>query len=350
MPCPTPRWIGATTISKAHAGRCSRGFLEYPAVTLIQRPYGLKDLPMPLEAATTIPQLVPANPIHTDGLNQADSHLRMIKQVLVSTFPNLTGPATAGPTDLVAGIGAAVSALTANAVNLNPAAGALQTIAGPLAVNGTLNCVTLEQNGVQLIPRGIIVLWAGLHTDIPAGWNLCDSTNGTPDLRDRFIVGSGLSYGDFQTGGAIATTTSTGVAGYHSHGGVTEPAGAVTPTGGTDIQGTHSHSGATAGHTLTIAEMPQHNHVIDIGFGSGGVGSIQGGTFGSSSGGFVTEMTGNSNGHAHDIFTDGAHQHNLVINAIGNHAHNIDGDGNHTHVISFDQRAPYFALAYLMKL
>lgn len=49
---------------------------------------------------------------------------------------------------------------------------------------------------------GIICLWSGLLSDIPAGWHLCDGTEGTPDLRARFIVGAGGTYNPFDTGGS----------------------------------------------------------------------------------------------------------------------------------------------------
>jgi len=39
------------------------------------------------------------------------------------------------------------------------------------------------------IPTGVIVMWSGALSSIPSGWALCDGTNGTPDLRDRFILG-----------------------------------------------------------------------------------------------------------------------------------------------------------------
>lgn len=42
--------------------------------------------------------------------------------------------------------------------------------------------------------KGIICLWGGAIVDIPAGWHLCDGTNGTPDLRDRFVIGAGSTY------------------------------------------------------------------------------------------------------------------------------------------------------------
>lgn len=42
--------------------------------------------------------------------------------------------------------------------------------------------------------KGIIVMWSGVVADIPFGWKLCDGTNGTPDLSERFIraVGGGI--------------------------------------------------------------------------------------------------------------------------------------------------------------
>ncbi len=41
--------------------------------------------------------------------------------------------------------------------------------------------------------KGIIVMWSGSNT--PAGWALCDGTNGTPDLRGKFVLGSGQGTG-----------------------------------------------------------------------------------------------------------------------------------------------------------
>lgn len=52
-------------------------------------------------------------------------------------------------------------------------------------------------------PTGLIILWSGAIVDIPAGYVLCDGNNGTPDLRNRFIVGSGDTYAVDDTGGNI---------------------------------------------------------------------------------------------------------------------------------------------------
>ena len=50
---------------------------------------------MALENGTYVNSLVPANPASTDGLAQADDHIRLIKSTLQNTFPNLTGAVTA---------------------------------------------------------------------------------------------------------------------------------------------------------------------------------------------------------------------------------------------------------------
>ena len=43
----------------------------------------------------------------------------------------------------------------------------------------------------KLIPSGAILIWSGSIATIPDSWVLCDGSNGTPDLRGRFILGAG---------------------------------------------------------------------------------------------------------------------------------------------------------------
>lgn len=50
-------------------------------------------------------------------------------------------------------------------------------------------------------PSGVITMWAGNISDIPVGWSLCDGTDGTPDLRNRFVAGAGDEYNVGDTGG-----------------------------------------------------------------------------------------------------------------------------------------------------
>jgi hypothetical protein len=73
-------------------------------------------------------------------------------------------------------------------------------------------------------PTGGIIMWSGSIASVPSGWALCDGSNGTPDLRNRFVVGAGSTYAVAATGGsadAIAVshthTASTSAAGNHQH-------------------------------------------------------------------------------------------------------------------------------------
>ncbi len=52
-----------------------------------------------------------------------------------------------------------------------------------------------------MVPRGLILLWYGAIANIPAGYVLCDGNNGTPDLRDKFVIGAGGLYPVDATGG-----------------------------------------------------------------------------------------------------------------------------------------------------
>jgi hypothetical protein len=49
---------------------------------------------------------------------------------------------------------------------------------------------------------GMIMLWSGSSASIPSGWLLCDGSNSTPDLRNKFVVGAGSTYSVGATGGS----------------------------------------------------------------------------------------------------------------------------------------------------
>lgn len=53
------------------------------------------------------------------------------------------------------------------------------------------------------LASGVILFWSGSVNSIPAGFVICDGTNSTPDLRDRFIVGAGSTYAVDDTGGGL---------------------------------------------------------------------------------------------------------------------------------------------------
>jgi hypothetical protein len=82
----------------------------------------------------------------------------------------------------------------------------------------------------QVFPSGGIIMWSGSIGSIPSGWYLCDGSNSTPDLRNRFIVGAGSTY-------------------------------AVAATGGSADAVVVSHT-----HTATVID-PGHNHTYDYNFG-----------------------------------------------------------------------------------
>ena len=85
------------------------------------------------------------------------------------------------------------------------------------------------------IPAGLISLWSGSIGSIPSGWYLCDGSNGTPNLTDRFIIGAGSTYAVNGTGGANSVTLVTNNLPSHTH----------TATFAGTALGTHTHTTPT---------------------------------------------------------------------------------------------------------
>lgn len=57
-----------------------------------------------------------------------------------------------------------------------------------------------------ILPARPIVMWHGLLSEIPFGWALCDGTNGTPDMRDKFVKGAAAGQNPGGTGGNLTHT------------------------------------------------------------------------------------------------------------------------------------------------
>lgn len=222
---------------------------------------------MSLETATYINGLDAANPLGSDPLADADGHLRLIKSTLKATFPNITGPVT--------------------------------------AAQGTLN---------NPFPVGGIIMWSG--SSIPSGWLLCDGNNSTPDLRDRFVVGSGNLYTTGATGGSATTTLVADNIPAHTH----------------TFSGT---SGAGGGHTHSITD-PGHRHVTNGSW-----------AYGSANGGGGIGVIGNVSG-SYDFLANSTT--GITINSVGDHTHSFSGTtssiGSGT---AFSNLPPYYALAFIMK-
>jgi hypothetical protein len=104
-----------------------------------------------------------------------------------------------------------------------------------VANSGSYNDLTNKPNTV---PQGLISLWYGSIISIPSGWAICDGTSGTPDLRDRFVVGAGTTYAVGATGG-----TKDSVVVSHTH----TATSTVTDPGHAHIGAQATSTGATTG-------------------------------------------------------------------------------------------------------
>ena len=67
------------------------------------------------------------------------------------------------------------------------------------------------------VPQGSIIPWYGSPGNIPNGFALCDGKNGTPDLRNRFIVGAGDTYKLSDIGGEDAVKLEPSQTSSHYH-------------------------------------------------------------------------------------------------------------------------------------
>jgi len=143
------------------------------------------------------------------------------------------------------------------------------------------------------LPSGAILLWSGSIGSIPSGYVICDGTNSTPDLRDRFIIAAGNNYSVGQTGGS---------------------ADAITVS--------HTH---TATSTSTVTD-PTHVHLSNANgaYNGGGAGAAMG-------------TTGNSPGYATAAASTGI----TVATATTNASTGVSGTNANL--------PPYYALAYIMK-
>ncbi len=253
---------------------------------------------MALETGTYISDLNSSNPVATDGLAQADDHIRLVKSTIKATLPGLTGAVTSTHTELNT-----LDGYTGNTADLNILSGA--AAAGVTGTElGYLDGVTSAlqtQITSSLFPAGGIILWSGSTASIPSGWVLCNGSNSTPDLRDRFVVGAGSSYAVNATGGASSVTLATSQIPAHNHSASSSSSTTINDSG-------HSHS--------ISALRPSEG----------------GNTISTSTGGTAVTASTNS-------ATTGITASTSTSTSIGN----TGGGGSH------ENRPPYYALAYIMK-
>jgi microcystin-dependent protein len=161
----------------------------------------------------------------------------------------------------------------------------------------------IQESGYELLPQGSIIMWSG--STIPNGWALCDGSthlgmNGvnvtTPNLRSKFIVGADLT----------ETIPNDGDFVY-----------ALNETGGKDTVVLTINQMPTHGHSIND---PGHSHVLRLYDNAGTYGADDADNSGTRpSGGTESSVT------------------NITINTTG---------GGSFH----ENRPPYYALAFIMKL
>ena len=178
----------------------------------------------------------------------------------------------------------------------------------------------------NILPKGIVLMWSGSIASIPSGWGLCNgSTYGTvvsPDLQNRFIRGASDTVAPGSTGGADTVSATTNSAGIHSH--------LVT------VNDT----------TLTVEQMPSHQHAspspkdcvadnVRNPFGATYIPGARVSVFCDSDGNTdrlgLTNSAGGGLPHSHSASTG--------------------GDGTHTHTIPTINILPtWYALCYIIKI
>jgi hypothetical protein len=119
---------------------------------------------------------------------------------------------------------------------------------------------------VDPFTAGMIMIWSGSTGSIPAGWVLCNGSNGTPDLRDRFVIAAGSTYAVGATGGSAdaivvshthtATSTVTDPGHFHYAGGTSSTSGGGNPVRNNTVVGsTEPTTTATTGVTVATTNQ-----------------------------------------------------------------------------------------------
>ena len=186
----------------------------------------------------------------------------------------------------------------------------------PLIVNPTASQIQELPSGDYLygtIPVGGIIMWSGTIASIPSNWSLCNGSNGTPDLRNTFVIGA-----HSDSSGAKTTVT-----------------GSATASGGSKD-----------------ATLVSHEHTTDSIIETGS-------TTAKDLSGAVTKISEgfNAQGTATGVFTKTNDGTNIITGSSStspvsgftmdvNHRHSTDTQGS---AATNANLPPYFALAYIMR-
>jgi len=183
------------------------------------------------------------------------------------------------------------------------------------------------------VPAGCILMWSGAIVAIPATWYLCDGSNGTPNLSNKFIR-SGSSVGS--TGGADTVALSTAQLASHTH----------TQSAHNHSQSAHNHTQNAHGHTGSTSSSGAHTHTVS------GSNSL---TYAWGSTDRITITT--NTGKTAEVPSGGAHTHTVTVanatavnqsttatNSSATATNASTGSGS-----SHENMPAYYTLAYIMK-
>lgn len=245
--------------------------------------------------------------LQTNGINTSWDAVSLSTSDITGTLPVANG-----------GTGVTSSTGTGSVV-LSASPTFTGTPSAPTAAVGTDNTQLATTAFVRdIIPTGLITMWYGSIASVPSGWYLCDGTNGTPDLRDRFVVGAGSSYAVAATGGSANATLVS-----HNHTATSSFSGSAL--------GTHTHSITDPGHfhAITLSGGPAgspQTYIIPQNLSNAGVtGTVDSN---SASTGITSTNAASAGTPAGSVSTS--------ISTEGSSATNAN-------------LPPYYALAYIMK-
>lgn len=214
---------------------------------------------------------------------------------------------------------------TGTSVGINVGAGKTLNVAGTANFSGTTTVLGqaiqayIDARVTVAMPIGAIIIWSGAQAAIPAGWALCNGSNGTPDLRNRFVVGAGNTYSVAAQGGS---TDAALVAHTHS----------ATLSGATGVGGAHSHGVSDPGHA--------HSYLSPSGSKTDEYLAI-------------VQAPGNSGTYGPTTIATAASGTGISINAVGDHAHGVVVGGNTDAAgvsASNANLPPFYALCYVMRI
>ena len=186
----------------------------------------------------------------------------------------------------------------------------------PLIVNPTASQIQELPSGDYLygtIPVGGIIMWSGTIATIPSNWSLCNGSNGTPDLRNTFVIGA-----HSDSSGAKTTVT-----------------GSATASGGSKDATLVSHE-----HTTDSIIETGSTSAKDL---SGAITKI---SEGFNANGTATGVFSKTNDGNNDITGSSSTSPVSGVTMDVNHRHSTDTQGTSATNANLP---PYFALAYIMR-